>query len=286
MKDIRLNTTFYNIFNDIINKDNKNYYYMSLDNILKHTIYVRINKKAFSFIDQILIKVFGFSQYENLISSIVQAYLLEPTLHLGAYFFDIDDTLSVVRVQDLCYLNKKVFNNNLILQAKDKFNCDIWKIIEYYMPDINLSINYNVSPIDNKVQVSFAKIINAYGTIEDANYGDYYAYKINLLNAKGLSKLDVEYVLVYAFLSVLNNGFDTNFTLNVDINGKDLYENLNYSLIQNIVSYYDFNKINVILELANRVYINEPLNMLKFVSNKCNMPIFIVQYFLRKMNNE
>ena len=269
---------FYDNLLPLVEKDTKNYYYFKFNEICDNPIYVKVNKKAFNLYSRLILDIFGTSGIEALIENIVLNYLINPQYHVGIYHIEIDENLQVVRVHDLCYINKKFFDNQLILHAKEN-GMDIWKTINYYIPNVRIVINNKRKPHDDVVTVSFKNENSTCGKLEDGNLSNQYTYVISVDNGVGLGKVMIEYILLRSFLHIVYAGWDNGSKINISIDDFDSNDGF---ITRNVLSYYHVSCIDVVYDLVKVVCEKNHYSMLQYMSEKLEVPIFIVKKFLNE----
>jgi hypothetical protein len=272
-----MNKTFYTPFKDWLQRDTSKYYYIECPNLYSNPIYVRIPKKAFTLSVRLLIFAYGVELISGFIDQLIYAHLKSAN-SMGAYYIDVAEDFTIVEAVDVGSIHRA---SELIVSPRiTSTHKDIYEAIQYIYPEVRFQIDTTMPPQDNSV-VAHIIVENKEYPVDGTNTVEVSSLSplIKITQARALSKVQIEYVLLRVLIKLLLEGAkDATWVLPIDstLGATPLeleaieryYRNPNLGLLWEL-----FSKQGVLLRQA-------PETVLELMSQRIEIPVFILKGFL------
>jgi len=228
------------------------HYSFLFSHLSKQPVLVRVQKAAFNKATQFMLDLFGADSIAPLIEQITAQAFCE-CYRAGAYLLEIDCNLQVSLVYDLAYASQALYGGRIIQAARAQYGegADVWLLLSRLMPEVRIQVN-NGAPAGDSVRVVFEVRETSYDIM-----GVTLVEQVPMLvvmNGKGLSKVQTEYVLLRAFLHAVLHGWAGQVQVSlvrfeVDSSAIDAAEWVR----ANVLAYYKPDSWALLLDLAKQV---------------------------------
>lgn len=272
-----MNKTFYTSFKDWLQRDTSKYYYIECSHLYSTPIYVRIFKKAFPLSVRLLVSIYGVELISAFIDRLIYAYL-KSVNSMGAYYIDIAEDFTIVDVVDVSTTYRA--SELVVVPRVSSPHSDIYEAIQYIYPEVRFHIDTTMPPQDDFVVAHIILESREY-PVDGTNTMEISSLSplIKITQARALSKIQIEYVLLRVLIKLLLEGAgvgDWKLPI-VGTLGATPVE------VEAIERYYRNPNVGLLWELFSKQGVllrQTPETVLELMSQRIEIPVFILKGFL------
>lgn len=244
-------------------------YTFTLHGLGTRPITAHLAPDALDSLTRALTHIFGTDALHPLVEAIV-AHSFCNSYSVGGQTVYIGSDLQVTSVEDLAHLNQRLYNGKLIAAHRRATGGDAWQLWQRFAPDVRIKVDNSSPPYEDAVRVAMVQ-----EEVQVELLGNEWVELVPVLHirgAKGLTKALTEYVLLRAFLHVLDGAELGGEPLSVSVRVLDC----DGWVRENVLAYYAVDSWQLLVELAQaQAGAGGTQGALRWLAGRLQMPLFV-----------